>query len=285
MRFIRGQYLKTLLDGLYSAAISAGLHWGIVLTKSKRFSLSGDSKINYDAEDEPDLNAEDDPYSDAQDEPELSHPITGKIGRFLRTLKPTIALLFYPAALMMIYPEFAQFHPILGFIRWITGGVIGIPHEVGHFIVTGVMITLSLLHIVFDRLLFSFFAVLAGSLGYTIPPLILAIHYFRKKDWFGAGAYLGFLAVALLNMSQYAQSTTGEAYVKGGPDQLLAPGIHHDWYWMLSYFNALDSAYALSTFFSALSVLAAVLSLLLLMAHIFFWISALPAKIKKTLHR
>jgi hypothetical protein len=188
----------------------------------------------------------------------------GPVTYFLRVLKPCMVAVFCPAAVFLLFSG--------GFIgmAWLflANAVTSVPHEAGHFTINGLMMVFGILRIQYDLPFWMFVLAAAGTVGYTLPPILLATYYIYKKDALGVGAYLGFLAVSLNNMSSYVSWTLTADYMQNRLGTIYDMS-HHDWYAMLTYLNALDKVQMLQTIFHYASYLAAILSLAMLAAFVY----------------
>jgi hypothetical protein len=202
----------------------------------------------------------------------------GSLGYYLKMLKPTIVIFFYPAALFVLIPDLIASNFFFWAIWMAAKGATLAPYEVCHFIFFGLTAISSLLRLGFLEGFFTLAGAFACAVAYAGLPLILAARYVSRKDALGAGAYLSFLAVALHNLSSYVGVTAWQAEYYSGPDGLLRASMQHDWYSLLSFIGAPDSYPRLFYAFQFLADAAAVLALALLAIFIFLKIKELTDK-------
>ena len=181
--------------------------------------------------------------------------ILKRLSEGLDGIKPYVMILFYPAALSIIFPG-----TLLELIKLIANVVASAPHECGHVIFNIMGFFLSFIDSnLANSPFYNFLTALAGSVGYTVPPFVLFVYYAIKEDGFAASAYLAFLSVSVDHMAWYC----ADALNQHGPifDLGLLSG-HHDWYYMLNYLGTMNRAMEISIFFYNLAYLMAMTAIL-----------------------
>jgi hypothetical protein len=211
--------------------------------------------------------------------------IRGIIEEDLEKIRLFMIVLFYlaitPLQVFGFFVTRSPFDYLLVVLTWsepIAELIGALPHEFGHWIfvlpiwILSIVISLivtflrlfginlgaashgifSLVTSVTSSPQYYFLAVLGGTIGYTIPPIVVAIYYFRREDLLACGAYVAYLAVSLHHMSWYVLQTNKT----------------WDWYIMLNYLGALDQAANLSAIFLSMAYFAMAVSFLLLAAHL-----------------
>ena len=108
-----------------------------------------------------------------------------------------MSAIFLPAAFVVILDT----QGILGLLILFAEIISAVPHECGHYIFNIISILSSLIGMnIHNWEHFTFVAVIAGSLGYTVVPIFLAVFYLLRRDLFRCSGYIAFLAVSVDHM-------------------------------------------------------------------------------------
>jgi hypothetical protein len=116
-------------------------------------------------------------------------------------------------------------------------------HEIGHWVTMPFGMWIS---------------VASGSLFQFLFPFVFIIAMVRSYDLHGAFVLFTWQAASLMNMAHYAGSAEYSDLVLSTPHYIT---LYHDWVWMLSHLDAIDSARSVENFFYFLAWCSGLFSL------------------------